>query len=986
MPDTTSFDTAYQKLNTAQKQAVDTIDGPVFVLAGPGTGKTQILTLRIANILRMTDTPPEAILALTFTESATMHMRERLTKLIGSRATRVRIHTFHGFAQLLVEHHPDHFPRIIGSHIATDIERAEIMDDVLLHASVKYLKPFGDPMYYHKLSLGAISTMKREGVTVDVLAERVKQAEDDFEALPDTTHKKGVYAGKLKGKYEKLKKQIAKTRDLLTVYTAYEARLFKQKRYDFDDLMLEAVRALSEGSAFLREVQESIFYVLADEHQDANIAQNSLLELLINYQENPNLFIVGDEKQAIYRFQGANLDTMHHFRELFKGTQIIPLSENYRSTQTILDVALSLISASSDTHLSHVPLRSQVKHDTDEHLTVIEAATPNDEGAYIANDIKQHLLAGVQSEDIAVLLRRNKDVTAFATLLRKHGVPVIGTEQNIFENRFVKALVRFLTVINEPADTQFAGILALPNFHLSISDIWRITSTARRLRIPIISLLASPRELSTALVHDGDTVQRLYKLIDHLAHKASIERPAVIASEAMKAPGILDSALQAPDSEESIGALRACLDMFDDLSEREHDALLPRALSQIALACDKGISQKSRFIESFNRVKVMTIHRSKGREFSLVYVPRFTDNKWGGRAHANHFHLPGVLTTESEIEDERRLFYVAITRAKKHCTISYARSKEDGSSTNPASFISDIDASYITYITPLSAPEFPLRQMNINSKKNLPTDDERATLVSAFLSQGLTPTALNNYLDCPWHYFYVNLLRIPESENKFMLFGTAIHATLKYYADKRTSGEDIPPKKLIVFISGLLANAPLTTEQLKELMEKGEQALSSWWEERHSSWPNKIETEKPIEVTIKTSSGDIPVHGKLDRIDYTDDGIMVVDYKTGKPKTRNTILGKTKNADKNYLRQLIFYKLLLAKASEPVDMRYGIIDFIQPDEKGKIHKEVFDITDEYVTELLETIERVAHEIQILSFWNATCDKADCVWCSLRNSL
>ena len=984
MADVLLFDEAYKKLNSAQKQAVDAIDGPVFVIAGPGTGKTQILTLRIANILRLTDTPGEAILALTFTESAVAQMRDRLAKLIGSASARVRIYTFHGFAQMLVEQHPDNFARIIGSQIITDVERAEMISGIISHATVEYLRPFGNPLHYYGAIEKAISTLKREGITVDILTKRIKQTEDDFTAIPDAVHETGKYIGKLKGKYEKQKKQIAKTRDLLAVYTAYEEELSKHNRYDFDDLMLEAVKALSEDDAFRREVQESVFYVLADEHQDANAAQNSLLELLVEYHEHPNLFIVGDEKQAIYRFQGANLDTMHHFRSRFGQTKIIPLTDNYRSTQTILDVALSLIVASGDTRLSVVPLRACASSAKNKPVAIVKTNTPYDEDAYIARDISARIKAGVPPEEIAVLLRRRKDVVAFTNMLRSYGISAVGTEQNIFENRFVRMLIRFLRILQEPSDVHFSGILSLPDFHISVSDAWRVTRASRNLKMPIITVLSSSRELLGAGVKNVASTHGLYELIDRLAHVSVVERPAVVVDMAMRSSGILAEALNAPDSEESLSALRALMRMFDELSAREHDALLPRALTQIELAIERGISPKSSFLESVNHVKVMTVHRAKGREFSFVYIPRFTDKVWSGGAHANNFYMPDIFTTESGYEDERRLFYVALTRAKEHCIISCALTKEDGTAQVPSSFIEDMDSKCIEHITSDTVTDMPMRQAHACvAKVDSPTEDDRTTLSKAFEAQGLTPTALNNYLDCPWHYFYVNLLRIPESENKFMIFGTVIHEVLRYYSDKKSAGEDVSALQLTAIFSGLLSHRALTSRELIELNKKGEKALTAWRKERHGAWVEHTESEKPIEVTVETSSGELMIRGKLDRIDFTDEGIMVVDYKTGKPKTHNAILGNTKTGNANYFRQLVFYKLLLERAPEVLDMRYGVIDFVEPDEKGNIHKEVFDITQDDVEELISVLGRVANDIRALSFWNTTCDDTDCQWCALR---
>ncbi|HWU24366.1 MAG TPA: PD-(D/E)XK nuclease family protein, partial [Candidatus Paceibacterota bacterium] len=265
-----------------------------------------------------------------------------------------------------------------------------------------------------------------------------------------------------------------------------------------------------------------------------------------------------------------------------------------------------------------------------------------------------------------------------------------------------------------------------------------------------------------------------------------------------------------------------------------------------------------------------------------------------------------------------------------------------------------------------------------------PSDDDLQTLRAVFFSQGLSPTALNNYLQCSWKYFYVNLLRIPEVENKFMLFGTSIHAALKKYADERGQGKDIGAQGLIEHFSYSLDRMPLSVSEVAEMREKGERALTAWWQECHETWP--AETRAEIAVTAELPlSGDevLTIRGALDRIDGSGSNVNVIDYKTGKPKSRNELMGATKDADGNYYRQLTFYKLLLARTDAPQTMREGIIEFVEPDDKGRIRTEAFEITDAEVAELEELIRKSAEEITTLSFWNDPCDEADCPWCAYR---
>lgn len=977
-----AFKAAYRTLNEGQKLAVDSIEGPVFVVAGPGTGKTQVLTLRIAHILQKTDTPPDAILALTFTDAAATEMRERLARIVGSVAWRVRIHTFHGFAESLVSRYPDEFPRIINSHIATDAERAEILDEALRTAEVKHLRPYGDPLYYHGAVAHALATMKRENITPDVLEARVAEEQRIFDALPDKVHEKGRHEGKMKGDYEKLQKKIEKTVDLLQVYRAYEAGLMARHRYDFDDLILSVVHALSEQESFLRQVQESVLYILADEHQDANRAQNALLELLSDYHEHPNLFIVGDEKQAIYRFQGADLDSVHFFRERYKDTKILALVENYRSPQSVLDAALALIEKSPDVRLSRVKLLAR-DGQREKPLSLIVCPSPEAEIAALAEGIHAAIAEGVVPSEIAVLVRRNRDVAEIAAALMKRDIRVSAKgEGNSLHNRYVRALLRLLRALAEPRDENLVGVLSLPAFPLSAADTWRVMQHAKKHRKPVLEVLRSDEDLAEARVANVENARSLGSCLEELARLASVERPAEVAEAALRKSGLLTAILAADDQADALGAIRALLSLFEDLARREHDAQLPRALELVSLYEEREMHLSGRVYTDDTRVKVMTVHGAKGREFRRVFIPRVTESAWSTRSRPEHFHLPDILSGSAELEDERRLFYVAITRAKEEVTISYSETRGEGRTDEPSALLEDLEPQLVERST---APE-PPDSLAVSSPKieTRPSSEDLATLRAAFLSQGLSPTAYNNYLECPWHYFYVNLLRIPEAENKFMLYGTVIHAALKRYADGRNDGEDIGAEGLYAAFERMLERSPLTDRDITELKTKGKRSLSLWHQEQSASWPERTEAEQSIEAYLPLPDGErLLIRGALDRVDPVPGGVRVIDYKTGKPRSRNELQGKTKDADGNYYRQLTFYKVLLRSTESPKNMVEGVIEFVEPDEKNRIRTEVFEIEDEEVEELQKNIQKAAEDIQTLSFWQEPCEQTDCTWCQLR---
>jgi DNA helicase-2/ATP-dependent DNA helicase PcrA len=260
---TPAFTKAYGTLNTAQKQAVDTIDGPVMVVAGPGTGKTQVLALRIAQILKETDTPPNAILALTFTEAGVYAMRTRLVSLIGTAAYHVRIHTFHGFCNSLIQEHPHQFDRLIGSSQITDIDVVTTLRECIDTLHLTKLKKFADPYFFVTDIKKEISTLKREAITGEELVRRVHEEKERIENDPDSIHTKGAHKGKMKAVFVDRLDSLERTRELAEVYRAYTEALHTKRLYDFDDMILETLRALEGNPQFLQLVQENYLYILA---------------------------------------------------------------------------------------------------------------------------------------------------------------------------------------------------------------------------------------------------------------------------------------------------------------------------------------------------------------------------------------------------------------------------------------------------------------------------------------------------------------------------------------------------------------------------------------------------------------------------------------------------------------------------------------------------------------------------------------------------
>jgi DNA helicase-2/ATP-dependent DNA helicase PcrA len=411
-----NFEEAYARLNGEQRRAVDTITGPVMVVAGPGTGKTEVLTLRIANILRTTKTPPERVLALTFTESGAVTMRRRLAELCGRDAYRVAISTFHGFANGIISDYPDYFPEIAHGTPVAEIDQVKVMEGVIDRLSSDILRPFGDRYHYLKSILRAIGELKKQGISPEKFIVLTESERRHFSEIPDLVNDSGKYEGKMKTKYLPIERRIARNGELALAYAAYEKKMCAERQYDYDDMIMAVLAVLGTNEDLLRTLRDAYDYFLVDEHQDTNNAQNAIIQKIAGAREDPNLFAVGDEKQAIYRFQGASLENFRYFEKQYPRGIVIALTGNYRSTQAILDAAHAISPREKrlTTHAGHEEKFAQF----------VELSSSDAECFFVASKIKELIeKKKVKPEEVAVLYRDNRDMSRSLSWLSRIGTP-----------------------------------------------------------------------------------------------------------------------------------------------------------------------------------------------------------------------------------------------------------------------------------------------------------------------------------------------------------------------------------------------------------------------------------------------------------------------------------------------------------------------------------------------------------------------------------
>lgn len=988
-----SFSEVYKTLNPEQKKAVDQIEGPVMVIAGPGTGKTQILTLRIANILLKTQANPENILALTFTENAAIEMKERLSALIGPDAFRVHINTFHGFCNELIQKHFDIFHHLASYLPISALEEIQMIQEIIESETFVYLRPQGDPAYYFHPIRSALSSLKKEGVSPDQFKEAVETWKSDFEKRDDLINTKGKYKGKMKGFALDEIKHIEKNREFARVFALYQQKMQEKKLYDFNDMIIEVIKAFKRSDEFLSQIRETYQYILVDEHQDTNNAQNTIIEYICNIDDFPNLFVVGDEKQSIFRFQGASLENFLYFKKTFPRAALIHLEENYRSTQKILDTAHAVIQNNTHSISGKTQLAAKAQY-PEVAIELLKFSNPHQEYYEISQYIQKLNKEGVPFEQVSIILRKNTDLLAVASILEKNNIPaILSTDESVFSDKYIQKIIALLKAIYSVGDdSHLSRILLMDIFDINPLDAFTFIQGAHKNK-------QSLWEFAKTKGTPRDIVQTIDSLIQW---KKDSENESIdeFFIQVLHTSGIMEHILKEYNALSILEKLHVLYEDIKELQRKNHQLSLEQYLEYLALLEEHAIAPHIKVTKrKIGSVFVTTAHKAKGLEFEYVFIPKTTDSYWGNtRGQSSLIHLPWKylsrteLQTEREevIEEERRLFYVAITRAKKQLFLTYSSQNEEGKEQLPSRFIFEIPKEYIhsdTHIElPLGAEKRIIAGLSPQKQKPDSFDKEemQAYIRTLFIHNGISVSALNNFITCPWRYVFRNLIRLPDTRGYYLLLGTAVHETIREYISQKKNNNPWNEERLLQYFKESIQNYSASEKDLVRLSENGSAIIRSYYQKRMKDWTTNRESELVIPNIYLDV--DISINGKIDMIELKNNHeVIVYDFKTGKTKSRNALLGGTKAENKDYYRQLVFYKLLLSLYKKgQYKMAEGVIEFVESALEGEVRQESFSIDDSEVKALIQDIHAMRDSVLSLSFWDTTCDDKDCEYCHLRS--
>ena len=967
--------------NEMQQKAIDILKGQVMLLAGPGTGKTFTVIHRIEKMLN-DGIDPSSILCLTFSDAAANEMRQRLIRKMGVVASSVDIYTYHSFCNDIIKGYPSQFNLAVGVRLINDTEKIALMKECIDEIKLEhFVSQRADKYYFTKNFVGHIEKLKTQRVdkikyfahltTNPTLIPRLKELESEIYEREQRgeTRNKTRYA-----EVEKIKENIERAKELWDLYELYSKKMINNNLIDFADMINFVLDEFDSDRAFLREVSNKYKYFLVDEYQDTNDLQNAIIFNLLDENKEKNIFVVGDDDQIIYGFQGARIDSIENFLDKYPDTNVICLKESNRSTQAILDFSHEVISQDEKRLENNEKFKD--KNISKKLTAVNKEVTPLNkkvrrlhfgevlqENNFIVDEIKRLTesldlpLNDKNEKDlskIAIIAKKRSELQEFAEMLKGKNIPFqIDEGKSIFSIRssiliyfYLKALTNHIS-----ASDKLFGLMLSEPFKLDLEDYNKILQEKRLWKED------SPSDfISLMQTLDGwknpEKIKEFLETFRELKQYSETNSLRNTIIEIINRTGILVAFYKEPKNKmENLMGIKKIIDEASEFGNIDPTGGLSEFVQYLDDCLINEIditTDKNPIIQ--NAVQLTTYHGSKGREFDLVYLPNLIARNWEDFSMPGEYKLITEEVLDKDIAKEKKdsellkLLFVGITRAKHTLTISFS-DMDNGRANQITKYLADFadydfDSKTFEYKEDDFATEFVRsisRDVFDNQKAFIDEIKERVNAVV------LSPSRLNDYSDCPRKFFYTKILGIDIEEGDWdnANFGTLMHKIFENAVRTAKDSGKYPTLEVVLesFKTGL-ENTRFTSQAAKEKFAKhGIDALNSYYPHFIQIPVERIEA---IEFNFYgVQVDDDLITGKIDRIEKNSDGTYCLyDYKTGTPVSEKQIaVGGIKEG---YYNQLCFYKYAFEKYSGKKVSQTGII-YVENHAKS-VYK-TFDYTD-----------------------------------------
>lgn len=1025
------FQKEYNNLNNEQKEAVETIDWPVMVVAWPWTWKTQIIWLRTANIILKTLVNPENILITTFTDAWVQAIRKRLLKFLWNEAYKVNVSTIHSFCQDVLKTFPEKFLQYKASYAIDEVDWTEIIRNILdkLIEEKKIIELTSDyDKYFYLLDIKSrIWNLKQEWIAFSHLQNSIKNQENIYEEELVSIKPKKTW--ELPKKYETNKKafekHISKLNELLLIYQEYNKYLRENSKYDFSDMINFVLETFKNDEDLRYYYSEKYQYIMLDEYQDTNNPQNTIVDLIleVSIKEwlSPNIMVVWDDDQSIYRFQWANIENMLDFSVKYQDTKIIVLKNNYRSNQDILDLCTNLIENNNERLSKRVSnikkeLISWVGKKSIIKPKLFNAITKEEEQVFVLSQIKEKLEKWIKKEEIAIITRNNREVEEFSLFLEQNWIEV-NSKQNtdILKSNYVWFLIKFLKVLKDPYEfeSDFIDILRTKIIWLNQVDIFKIARSLyilnynKKIKVRFFDLFLELENREELVLNNLESIlnfrQNFLQITSVFAEKNLIESLDFLIEKIW----ILEF-IEKNWSFDDIEDIYTFLNKIKDFTLSDNKFNLDKLLLKIELFTKYNYSIPRQILKKLkNWVNIMTAHSSKWLEYEVVFIPNLITWNWDNKRVVDRLKLPvwlvwnGLQEDVDPLEEERRLFFVACSRAKDELIFTFPSSK-DNKIFLKSIFLEDTKSCYDIIEKFENNEIFNTSIINVLKNDLIDYWEVEFKYIEEFLENyKLSATDLNLFLEDPLLFLNNVIFKYPFVDNEATIFWKVYHRVLELFYWKYKESWKLEEKSYLTStFKYLLDKEFLTNDQKEKLTEK----WVKWLEWFYDTYKNNSRLVAFVEYDFRSKwivFQWVPLTGKIDKIEviwennfsswnwnewqlaFLKENVVLVDYKTWRPKSIWEIKWVDKDWNKKtwewkYFRQLLFYKLMF-ELDNSLSPKYDIsglaLDFVEWRDWVYKYVEV-----DYENDDLESLKREIvdswSKITNLDFWREILLKKD----------
>lgn len=920
------------QLNKEQQEAAVHSNGPLLIVAGAGTGKTALITARIARLIKEGLAKSDEILALTFTEKAAGEMEERVDKLLPLGYFDLNISTFHSFGEKLLRQSGFDIGLPADFKLFNEFEQYSLVKKNLDRLNLNYYRPMGNPTKFIRALLSHFSRLKDEDVSPEdylLYAEELKQDLDGM--LSGGVGKKKT--GKrdtgtdsflnAEGEFdpEVAEFEVTKINETANAYHIYQQLLLENGALDFGDLINYSLKLFRERPNILEKYRARFKYILVDEFQDTNWAQYELVKLIA--APHNNIVVVGDDDQAIFRFRGASMTNIMQFRKDYPKAKKIFLKENYRNSQNILDLAYRFIKLNNPNRLEY-----QFKEDktTDEELNkelqantkeegsieLISGADSADEIARVINRIAELKIKDKEAVwgDFAILARANDHAREVCSFLEEARFPyLLYSSRGLYGKDVILNSINYLrALVDYYNNASLFKVLNLPMWDFTFEDLVGFNYLSSKKAWSIFQILENTRALGIA----NDKQERIDKFLAKFkkhANEARKNNTSDVFLNFINETGYL-SYLKSLNEKESVEAFNYLEQFMKRIKAFEKDAdnkTVGAFLDELEAEIDAGESGALPIdIDSSpDSIKVMTIHASKGLEFKYVFIISMVDKRFPTTEKKELIAIPDALLKEPlpkgdhHLEEERRLFYVGLTRARRGVFLSWARDCGGKREKKPSRFLIETELLKDTTIADYDKDLKGKKEVDFLKKKEDKQPEDFVPLMPKVFSY----TQLAAFENCPYQYRFAHILKIPVRGKPSFSFGKTMHSALQKIFERVALGADSSQGSLFGEATDKKNDISLEecyklyeeswvddwypSEKLKEeYRKKGKNIIKDFYEKHKDNWPKTLMLERGFTIKVKADDENFTVRGQIDRIDEMDDKIYLVDYKTGAPKDK----------------------------------------------------------------------------------------------------